>query len=135
MFRFEWARMRALTVPFSPPPRMAARRLGRCSVPVTAAVLILLFPDAAFAGPGGAVVLAANSLPQVITNLQVWLMGILWSLAGLFALLGAMYRTTAGGDPGRVEKSNEAFRNAAYGAALGVLAPVILQVVRQIVGG
>src|SRR4051794_13448272 len=107
MFRLERARLRALTILFCPPTRRTARRLGRCGMPVTAAALILLSPAVANADAGN-VVLAANSLPQVITNLQVWLMGILWSLAGLFAVIGAVHRTTAGGDPGRVEKSNEA---------------------------
>ncbi|WP_238448120.1 pilin [Micromonospora sp. 4G55] len=79
--------------------------------------------------------LAANSLPVVIGNLQTWLMGILAALATLFLVLAGVYWATAGGDPAQVDRAKGALKNALVGYGLAVLAPVLLQVVRGIVGG
>jgi hypothetical protein len=98
-------------------------------------VLILSVPTAAFADPSGPMYLAANSLPTVIANLQTWIMGILAALATLFLVLGGVYWATAGGDPAQVDKAKGAFKNALIGYGLAVLAPVLLQVVKGIVGG
>jgi hypothetical protein len=96
---------------------------------------MLSVPAAAFADPSGPVYLAANDLPTVISKLQAWVMGILAALATLFLVLGGVYRVTAGGDPAQVEKSNTQFKNALIGYALAVLAPVLLEVVKSVVGG
>ncbi|MGK5741490.1 pilin [Micromonospora sp. URMC 103] len=124
MFRIP-ARLRALT------RSKAIRRVG--TVPAVA-VLLLSAPATAHADPGG-VVLAANSLPVVIGNLQSWLMGILAALATLFLVLAGVYWATAGGDPAQVERAKGALKNALVGYGLAVLSPVLLQVVRGIVGG
>ncbi|AEB42613.1 hypothetical protein VAB18032_07455 [Micromonospora maris AB-18-032] len=92
-------------------------------------------PAAAYADPGDAVYLAANSLPVVIANLRAWIMGILAALATLFLVLAGVYWATAGGDPSQVEKAKLALRNALIGYGLAVLAPILLQVVQGIVGG
>lgn len=100
------------------------------------AVLVLAVPSVALgATPGDAAILAANSLPQVITNLQNWLIGILAAIATLFAVLAGVYWATAGGDPAQVDKAKGALRNALIGYGAAVLAPVFLQIVRGIVGG
>ncbi|GAA4595775.1 hypothetical protein GCM10023107_35270 [Actinoplanes octamycinicus] len=96
--------------------------------------LILLTPAAAHAD-SGTVVLAAKTLPQVVAGLQQWLMGILASVATLFLVLAGVYWATAGGDPAQVDKAKGALRNALVGYGLAVLAPVLLQVVKGIVGG
>lgn len=82
----------------------------------------------------GAVV-AAASLPQVITNMQTWLMGILAAVATLFLILAGIYWATAGGDPSQVDKAKSALRNALIGYGVAILAPVLLQVAKGIVGG
>ncbi|MEU5554135.1 pilin [Micromonospora sp. NPDC047793] len=117
------------------PLRRAARVALRVAVPAAGLALTLALPGAAYAGPGAAVELAANSLPAVITNLRMWIMGILAALATLFLVLAGVYWATAGGDPSQVEKAKLALRNALVGYGLAVLAPVLLQVVRGIVGG
>jgi len=83
----------------------------------------------------GTTVLAAASLPQVITNLQTTLMGILGGLATLFLVLAGVYWATAGGDPSQVDKAKSALRNALIGYGVAILAPVLLQVAKTIVGG
>jgi hypothetical protein len=80
-------------------------------------------------------VLAANTLPQVIANLQAWLMGILAGVATLFLVLSGVYWATAGGDPATVERAKSALKNALIGYGLAVLAPILLGVVKGIVGG
>lgn len=100
------------------------------------AVLVFAVPSSALgAMPGDTAYLAANSLPQVITNLQNWLIGILAAIATLFAVLAGVYWATAGGDPAQVDKAKGALRNALIGYGAAVLAPVFLQIVRGIVGG
>jgi hypothetical protein len=80
-------------------------------------------------------VLAAASLPQVVSNLQAWLMGILAAAATLFLVLAGVYWATAGGDPSQVDKAKSSLRNALVGYGVAVLAPVLLQVAKGIVGG
>ncbi|MFC0505037.1 pilin [Micromonospora costi] len=126
MFRTP-ARLRALT---------RHRAIRRTAATVTAAVvLVLSAPTAAHGDPGAPMVRAANSLPVVIGNLQSWLMGILAAVATLFLVLAGVYWATAGGDPAQVERAKGALKNALVGYGLAVLAPVLLQVVRGIVGG
>ncbi len=98
-------------------------------------MLILSAPATAFADTGDPAVLAANSLPQVIANLRIFLMGILAAVATLFLVLAGVYWATAGGDPAQVDKAKGALRSALIGYGLAVLAPVLLQVVRGVVGG
>lgn len=80
-------------------------------------------------------VVAAASLPQVISNLQAWIMGLLAAIATLFLVVAGVYWATAGGDPTQVDKAKSALRNALVGYGVAVLAPVLLQVAKGIVGG
>ena len=100
---------------------------------VTAGALVLWEPAAAFAAAPS--VLAAKSLPAVIAGLQAWIMGILAAVATLYLVLAGVYYATAGGDPSQVEKAKSALKNALVGYGLAVLAPVLLSVVKGIVGG
>jgi hypothetical protein len=79
--------------------------------------------------------LAADSISQVIANSTLWLVGILAGLATLFLTLGGLRYLMAGGDPAQVEKAKTALRSAAIGYALALLAPVIVTVLRSLVGG
>ena len=123
------ARLRARTHP------RTAGRAGRIAAHTATVLLMLSVPAAAYADTGAPVYLAANSLPQVIANLQTWIMGILAALATLFLVLAGVYWATAGGDPVQVEKGKQALKNALVGYGLAVLAPILLQVVKGIVGG
>ena len=96
---------------------------------------MLSVPAAAYADTGAPVFLAVNDLPTVVANLQAWIMGILAALATLFLVLAGVYWATAGGDPAQVDKAKSALKNALVGYGLAVLAPILLQVVRGIVGG
>ncbi len=116
-----------------------ARRGALVAAHLGTVALMLSIPTAAFADTSGplhdGVYLAANDLPTVIGNLQTWIMGILAAVATLFLVLAGVYYATAGGDPQQVDKAKGAFKNALIGYGLAVLAPVLLQVVKGIVGG
>ncbi|MBQ1022920.1 pilin [Micromonospora sp. C95] len=136
MFRPLWVRFRALTaLSHAPMTTRALRRIARVATAAAAAVTLLAVPAAAYADPGGPVILAANDLPTVIANLQTWVMGILAAVATLFLVLAGVYWATAGGDPAQVDKAKGALKNALIGYGLAVLAPILLQVVKGIVGG
>ncbi|MGC4795608.1 pilin [Micromonospora saelicesensis] len=111
-----------------------ARRAGRVGTVAGAVLLSLSVPTPAYADTG-VVVLAANSLPVVIENLRLWLVGILAAVATLFLVLAGVYWATAAGDPAQVERAKGALKNALVGYGLAILAPVLLQVVQGIVGG
>ena len=79
--------------------------------------------------------LAAATVSQVITNITVWIVGILAGLATLFLTLGGLRYLMAGGDPAQVEKAKIALRSAAIGYGLAILAPVIVTILKSLVGG
>lgn len=108
------------------PPHARARRFLR-PVLLACALLVLVLVTA---GPAWAVA----TLPQVITNCRNWIVGILAGAATLFLTAGGLRYVLAGGDPGEVEKAKTALRNACYGYGLALLAPVIVEVLKSIVG-
>ncbi|GAA5200751.1 hypothetical protein GCM10023322_79290 [Rugosimonospora acidiphila] len=133
MSRAARARLRALNTALC--TSLAARRVARAVAYAVPAVLALAVPSVAYADTGEAVVVAANDLPTVVANLQAWVMGILAAVATLFLVLGGVFRVTAGGDPSQVDRANGYFKNALIGYGLAVLAPILLEVVKGIVGG
>jgi hypothetical protein len=80
-------------------------------------------------------VLAAASIAQVIGNTTAWIVGILAGVATLFLTIGGVRYLMAGGDPSEVEKAKTALKSAAIGYGLAVLAPVIVTVLKSLVGG
>jgi hypothetical protein len=53
----------------------------------------------------------------------------------LFLTLGGLRYLMAGGDPAQVEKAKTALRLAAIGYGLAILAPVIVTILKSLVGG
>lgn len=101
----------------------------------TVAVLGVLVAGSASAAPPEPSVLAlASSLDEVLDNIRNWLVGILAGLATVcLTVAGARYLIGAG-DPAETEKAKTAFRAACLGYALATLAPVIVAVLKSIVG-
>jgi Type IV secretion system pilin len=134
------------------PPSL--RWVGRAgAVAATSLVLAVgvavLTPAVAYAATGGGVaavaaargsfastaaMLAVNDLPTIVSNLRTWVMGILAALATLFLTIGGVRYLMAGGDPSEVERAKAAFRSAAMGYCLAVIAPVVLTVLQSIIG-
>jgi hypothetical protein len=116
----------------APPGRRARNAAGRLAAVLPAAVLAPAPP--LVTSPGGALA-AAASIAQVISNTTAWIVGILAGIATLFLTIGGLRYLMAGGDPGEVEKAKTALKSAAIGYGLAVLAPVIVTVLKSLVGG
>jgi hypothetical protein len=74
------------------------------------------------------------SLGHVVDNARLWVMGMLAGLATLYFVLGAARYVMGGGDSGQVERAKQTLKSAMAGYALALLAPVVLAVLRGIVG-
>lgn len=99
-----------------------------------AAAVVVLAASPAQAADGGQVLALAGSVDQVLTNLRNWLMGILAGLATVFLTVGGVRYLMAGGDPGEVEKAKSAFKSAGWGYTGAALAPLIVTVLKGLVG-
>jgi Type IV secretion system pilin len=91
-----------------------------------AGLAVLVWPSTA---------LAASGLDEVIDNLRLWVAGLLAALATLFLMIGGVRYVLAGGDPGSLERAKGSIKAAIVGYALALLAPVIAQIVRQVING
>jgi hypothetical protein len=76
----------------------------------------------------------AASVSAVLDNIRNWIMGILAGLATVFLTIGGVRYVLAAGDPGQVQQAKIAFRSAASGYALAALAPLVVSVLKGIVG-
>ena len=137
-----------MTIPRPRPPRQGRtpRRPGRAPgsharltaraalATLAAAAALTAAAQPALAGTAGHV-LAAATINQVISNITQWIVGVLAGLATLFLTLGGLRYLMAGGDPSEVERAKTALRSAAIGYGLAILAPVIVTVVKSLVGG
>ena len=116
-------------------PASRARPAARAAaVTALAAAALTAAAQPALAGTAGHV-LAVASIDQVISNITKWIAGILAGLATLFLTIGGLRYLMAGGDPGEVERAKIALRSAAIGYGLAILAPVIVTVLKSLVGG
>ena len=101
---------------------------------LAAAAVLAAGAQPALAGPASHV-LAVASIGQVISNTTRWITGVLAGLATLFLTIGGLRYLMAGGDPSEVERAKTALRSAAIGYGLAILAPVIVTVLKSLVGG
>ena len=92
------------------------------------AAVVLLAASPAVAQP------SAPTLSSVIDNLRNWLVGLLAALATLFLTVGGLRYMTAGGDPSQIERAKTALKSAAIGYALAALSPILVQILRSVVG-
>jgi hypothetical protein len=121
-------------------PRMSSasgngRAIPRRKLVVLTGVLVVALVAPASAVHADTVVLAlAGSVDQVLTNIRDWVMGVLAGLATVFLSIGGVRRVMGGGDPGEQEKAKECFKAAAIGYGLAALAPLVVTVLKGIVG-
>jgi hypothetical protein len=108
----------------------------RLAVTVAATLLVLFAvgaPASAAITPGP-VPLAVNDLPTVINNMTVWITGIIAAVATLFLTIGGARYLMAGGDPSEVERAKGSLKSAGIGYGLALLAPIILTILKNILG-
>jgi hypothetical protein len=121
------------------PPTSEKRGDGRRSIRrrvllVAELVALALLASGATAHADTVVLAIAGSVDEVLTNIRNWLMGILAGLATVFLTIGGVRRVFGGGDPGEQEKAKECFKAAGIGYALAALAPLVVTVLKGIVG-
>jgi hypothetical protein len=121
---------RATPAPRPPRQPASALRPGACALGAAAAAAVVLV---GVADPAWAQA-TDPSLGQVIDRLRNVLVGLLVGLATLFLTVGGLRYLFAGGDPGQVEKAKVTLRSAAIGYGLAVLAPVLVRLLRYVVG-
>jgi hypothetical protein len=105
------------------------RRLLRLIGVAAAGVLLVVW-----LAPPAVAQTADPTLGQVIDRLRTVLVGLLVGLATLLLTVGGVRYLLAGGDPGQVEKAKITLRSAAIGYGLAVLAPVLVRLLRYVVG-
>ena len=109
------------------------RRWAHVALIAELAVLALL--ASATAAHADTVVLAiAGSVTDVLNNIRNWIMGILAGLATVFLSVGGVRYVMGGGEPGEVEKAKTAFKSAGWGYGLAALAPLVVEILKGIVG-
>ena len=124
---------RPTPTPRRPVTDRRGRRLTRIVRLLTTAVVtgLLVLTCAgtaqAAASDPGMVVLAVESIGQVVNNIRLWLVGILAGWATLCLTVGFLRYTS--GEPGEVERGKMAFRSAAIGYAGALLSPLIVTIV------
>lgn len=87
---------------------------------------------------GAAPALAQTNTPTlsgVIDNLRNVVVGLLAGLATLFLTVGGLRYMSAAGDPSQVERAKVALRSAGVGYGLAILAPVLVGILKSVVGG
>lgn len=76
----------------------------------------------------------AESVDEVLGNIRNWIMGVLAGIATVFLTIGGVRRVIGAGDPGEQEKAKECFKAAGIGYCLAALAPLVVTVLKGIVG-
>ncbi|WP_344443864.1 pilin [Kitasatospora nipponensis] len=77
---------------------------------------------------------APPTIDQVLTNVTAWITGIVAAVATMFLTFGGLRYLLAGGDPGEVMKAKGALKGAGIGYVIAIMAPVILDVLKNLVG-
>lgn len=80
------------------------------------------------------VVAIADSVTTVLNNIRDWIMGILAGLATVFLTIGGVRYVLGSGDPSEIEKAKTAFKSAGWGFGLAALAPLVVEILKGIVG-
>lgn len=108
-------------------PLKRLRLLGLVVLLAGGVLLLVVLPAPALAAP------SPPDLGTVLNNLRNWLVGLLAVAATLALTVGGIRYIAAMGDPGQIEKAKTAFKGAAIGYGLAVLAPVLVAILKQIV--
>jgi putative Mn2+ efflux pump MntP len=77
---------------------------------------------------------AASDLSQVIDSVRNWVAGLLAGLATLFLMVGGLRYLVAAGNRREMERGKEAMKSAVVGYVLAVMAPLLIDILRRMVG-
>ena len=76
----------------------------------------------------------AGSVDDVLNNIRTWIMGILALLATVFLTIGGVRYLAANGNPRAVEEGKSAIKSALIGYALAALSPLLVDIMRRVLG-
>lgn len=111
------------------------RRRSRVLLALCLVAAGLLLTGSAASAETVHVVALAQTLDEVLGNIQKWIMGILAGVATVFLSIGGLRYLMASGDPSEIEKAKGAFKAACIGFALAALAPIVVGILKNLVGG
>lgn len=77
---------------------------------------------------------ALGDFNGLIESIRNWVTGLLAALATLFLTLGGLRYLTAGGNPRAVEEGKSAIKSALIGYALAALSPMLVDILRKVLG-
>lgn len=102
---------------------------GRALLTAVATVVFLttLFTASAYA--------ASGDINTVLESIRNWLAGLLAALATLFLTVGGVRYVIAAGNPRMMDEGKAAIRSALVGYALAALAPMLVDILRRVIGG
>lgn len=115
-------------------PHSAGLRRGLWLAGLTVLVLAVVVTRAHGAAETVEVLALEASVNAVLENIRAWIMGILAGLATVFLSVGGVRYIMAGDEPGEVEKAKTAFKSAGWGYGLAALAPLVVEILKGIVG-
>jgi len=91
------------------------------------ALLLTIFLTTPVAG-------ASGDLNTVIDSIRAWIAGLLAALATLFLTVGGVRYLAANGNPRAAEEGKSAIRSALIGYALAALSPMLIDILRRVLG-
>src|SRR5712692_777125 len=112
------------------PVETAPARL-RISHALLAVVIAVVLPTLAFPVTAYA---ASGDLNSIIDSIRNWAAGLLAALATLFLTVGGIRYLMASGNSRAMEEAKAAIRSAVIGYALAALAPMLVDILRRVVG-
>jgi hypothetical protein len=77
---------------------------------------------------------AAGDLNSVIDSIRAWVAGLLAGLATLFLTVGGVRYLAANGNPRAIEEGKSAIKSALIGYALAALSPMLVDILRRVLG-
>lgn len=108
--------------------------LRRSALVATTMVALVLLSVSSAQADSSQVIALAGSVDDLLNNIRNWLMGILAGLATVALTVGGVRYVLGAGDPGEIEKAKSSFRAAGFGYVLAALAPLVVTVLKGIVG-
>lgn len=103
---------------------------SRATSSVVAGVAAAVVFTAVAAAPAYAV----GDINSLIDSIRNWVAGLLAGLATLFLTLGGLRYLTAGGNERAVEEGKGAIKSALIGYALAALSPMLVDILRRVLG-
>ena len=76
----------------------------------------------------------ARALPGSPRSVRNWVAGLLAGLATLFLMVGGLRYLVAAGNRREMERGKEAMKSAVVGYVLAVMAPLLIDLLRRMVG-